>query len=261
MVIDFHTHIFSEKVAERALANLSAACGITPYMDGTATGLVNYMDKCGVGRAVVLPVMTKASQTKRMNEWFASLASDRLIPFGGIHPENEDYKERIRDIKRLGMKGVKMHPEYQNFWVDDEKMYPVYDEILSQGLILLLHSGEDAAYQAPFRCTPQRLRNMVRTVGGGRIVAAHFGAHKMWDDVEEYLVGENLYFDTSMGTQYYDMERFCRIVQHHGADKILFATDSPWSDAKQEMETIRQSGLSEQVLEQIFYQNALQLLG
>ena len=261
MVIDFHTHIFSEKIAAKAIANLSAVCGITPAMDGTAAGLSAYMDKSGVDRAVVLPVMTKASQTQRMNEWFASVASDKLLPFGGIHPDNEDYKERIADIKRLGMKGVKMHPEYQDFWIDDEKMYPVYEEILRQDLILVIHSGEDAAYTAPFHCTPQRLQKMVRKMGGGKIVAAHFGAHQMWDDVEEFLVGEDLYFDTSMGTQYYSMEQFLRIVRDHGADKILFATDSPWSDAKQEIEVIRSSGLSKQELDQIFYQNAQQLLG
>lgn len=261
MVIDFHTHIFSEKIAAKAIGNLSAVCGITPAMDGTAAGLMNYMEQCGVDRAVVLPVMTKASQTQRMNEWFASVANDKLIPFGGIHPENEDYKERIADIKRLGMKGVKMHPEYQNFWIDDEKMYPIYEEVLRQDLILLIHSGEDAAYTAPFRCTPERLQKMVRKMGGGKIVAAHFGAHQMWDEVEEYLVGENLYFDTSMGTQYYDMEQFLRIVRGHGTDKILFATDSPWSDARQEMETIRSSGLTEEELEQIFHGNAQRLLG
>ena len=83
----------------------------------------------------------------------------------------------------------------------------------------------------------------------------------MWDEVEEYLVGEDLYFDTSMGTQYYPMEQFLRIVRNHGANKILFATDSPWSDAKQEMDVIRSSGLTKLEQDQIFYQNAQQLLG
>lgn len=260
MVIDFHTHIFSEKIAAKAVGNLAAVAGIQPVMDGTAAGLSAYMKQCGVDRAVVLPVMTKASQTKRMNEWFASVASDKLIPFGGIHPENEDYKERIADIKRLGMKGVKMHPEYQNFEVDDEKMYPLYEEILKQDLILVIHSGEDAAYTAPFRCTPKKLRTMVRAMGGGKIVAAHFGAHKMWDDVEELLVGEDLYFDTSMGTEYYTREQFLRIVRGHGVDKILFATDSPWSDAKTELEHIRAAGLTEAETEQILCGNARTLL-
>ena len=160
-----------------------------------------------------------------------------------------------------GYKGIKLHPEYQNFEVGDEKMFPLYEYALDKGLIILFHAGYDPIGTAPYRSNPAAFRKVVRAMGGGVIVAAHFGGQSQWDDVEKYLVGENIYLDTSMGTEYYSEEQFLRIVRAHGADKVLFASDSPWSDAGKEIANIEAMPLSAEEKEAVFAGNAKKLLG
>ncbi len=263
MVIDFHTHAFPDAIAERAISGLvKAANGMfTPCSDGTISGLIGKMDKAGVDVSVLQPVVTKPSQTENLNRWAKSVESDRIVPFGGIHPETDDYKRDIDFVASLGIKGLKFHCEYQNFVPDDPKMLRIYDYAFEKGLIILHHAGFDPAYKPPFRSSPRQFRNVARQMKGGTLVVAHFGGHAQWDDVEKYLVGENVYLDTSMGQKYYPPEQFVSIVKAHGAEKILFATDAPWSRADEEIKMIKESALTDAEKSSILYKNAQKLLG
>ncbi len=263
MIIDFHTHIFPDELAPKAIAALLVNCrGIyKPIHDGTLLGLINSMDDGGVHLSVVQPVITKQTQVKRTNEWAASICSDRIISFGGIYPHTDDYKRDIDFVVSLGLKGIKFHAEYQDFIVDDDRMLRIYDYALSKGLILLHHAGFDPAYPPPFKTSPKQFLNIANAMRGGVIVAAHFGGHDQWDDVERYLVGSDIYLDTSMGFEYYPTEQFLRIVEQHGSKKILFASDSPWSNAKTEIEYLKSLPLSQQDKDNILSQNAKTILG
>ena len=260
MVIDFHTHIFDEQIAKRAMDVLSAKVDIIPFHFCTKAELLYSMKEAEIDCSVVLPVVTKPSQTKTINDWAASICSDKLIAFGGIHPLSEDYKADIDYVCSLGLKGIKFHPDYQSFFVDDDFMFPIYDTILSKGLIISFHAGVDLGLDPPVHCPPHRLRKVLDQMQGGVIIAAHLGGHAMWDEVEKHLCGTNVYLDTSMGTEYYKTEQFIRIVRSHGSEKILFATDSPWSSQKEELTRTRQTGLTQAELDNILYKNALKLL-
>ena len=263
MVIDFHTHAFPDELARRAIGTLleNIEEAFTPVTDGTVSGLLKHMDESGVDISVLQPVITKPSQFIGLNEWAAGLASDRIIPFGGIYPHTDDYKRDIDFIVSLGLCGIKFHCEYQDFVIDEPKMLRIYDYALSRGLILLHHAGEDPGYEAPYRSSPERFARIADAMKGGVIVAAHFGGHGEWDDVERYMVGKNIYLDTSMGFEYFPPEQFLRIVKNHGADKILFASDSPWSDAKSEIARLKQTALSDYDKALILGGNASRLLG
>lgn len=264
MIIDFHTHCFVDAIAHRAIASIEEKCmrhDIKAYLNGTKRQLLDSMQKASIDKSVVLPIATKPTQTKTINAWAAKENDDKTIFFGTLHPANEDYREHIRFIKESGLKGVKLHPDYQEFFVDDEKMYPIYDAVLSAGLILIFHAGFDAGYEPPYHCIPQRLRHVLDAMRGGTIVAAHLGGMLMWDDVEKYLVGQNIYFDTSMGLEYYSEDQFLRIINNHTPQKILFGTDSPWSSQAEEIERMRATALTEEQKRMIFYQNAARLLG
>lgn len=263
MIIDFHTHIFPDDLAGRALATLvSRIRGLyTPVSDGTRAGLLRRMDEWGVDISVIQPVVTKPSQTKNTNLWAAENASRRIIPFGSIFPDTDDYKRDIDFAAGLGLKGLKFHAEYQEFVVDDKKMLKIYDYALSRGLILLHHAGFDPAYAAPFRSSPRQFANIADAMRGGVMVCAHLGGHAQWDEVERYLVGKNVYLDTSMGLDYYSHEQFLRIIRGHGAERILFASDSPWSSAGKELETLRSLPLTREERERILGGNARRLLG
>jgi predicted TIM-barrel fold metal-dependent hydrolase len=184
-----------------------------------------------------------------------------LISFGGIYPHTDDYKRDIDYVIGLGMKGLKFHAEYQNFIVDDDRMLKIYDYAIGKGLVILHHAGADPAFPPPFKSTPQQFARIVKAMRGGTIVAAHFGGHDQWDDVEKYLVGTGIYLDTSMGFEYYSAEQFLRIVKNHGADKILFASDYPWSSAKSEIEHLKALPLSNEEKAAILGENAKRLLG
>lgn len=263
MIIDFHTHAFPDAIAERAIAGLvKASRGMyPPCSDGTVSGLLSNMADFGVDISVVQPVITKVSQTQTLNKWAESICSDKLISFGGIHPDTEDYKADIDLVCSLGLKGLKFHVEYQNFVVDEPRMLKIYDYAFEKGLIVLHHAGFDPAYKPPFKSDPKRFAHIAKEMRGGTLVVAHLGGQKQWDEVEEHLAGTNVYLDTSMGFKYYSAEQFLRIVKAHGADKILFGSDSPWSRAGEEIASIRSLPISDGDKEKILSLNAKKILG
>jgi len=263
MTIDFHTHVFPDALAPKALATMVAGINglYTPVNDATVSGLLKNMDAWNIDISVVQPVVTKQTQVKKINEWAAAIRSGRIISFGGIYPHTGDYKRDIDFVAGLGLKGLKFHPEFQDFVVDDGYMLKIYDYALSKGLIILHHAGSDPGFPPPYRSSPQRFASVARAMRGGVIVAAHLGGHAQWDDVEQYLAGSGIYLDTAMGFEYYSSDQFMRIVKKHGADKILFGSDAPWSDAGREIEHLRALPLSESDKDAILGDNAKRILG
>ena len=263
MIIDIHAHVFPDELAKRAMEALTTDLiePLEPVADGTRAGLIKNMDLSGVDISVIQPVVTKQSQTAGLNEWARNIQSERLVSFGGIFPHTDDYRRDIDFVISLGLKGLKFHPEYQQYIVDEPRALKIYDYALSRGLILMFHAGMDVGFRPPYKSDPCRFRNIVDSMRGGVIIAAHLGGHQEWEDVERHLAGTNIFLDTSMGFEYYTREIFLRIARAHGADKILFGSDSPWSDAGKEIEHIRALPLSDGEKEMILSGNAKRLLG
>ncbi|MCL2814059.1 MAG: amidohydrolase family protein [Oscillospiraceae bacterium] len=241
MIIDCHAHVFPDELAPKAMKKLTESIDnlYTPVHDGTVSGLIESMDRCSVGISVICPVITKKAHVRKTNEWVRSVCSERIIGFGGIYPHEGDCKPDIDHAVSLGLKGLKFHAEYQEFVLDDDKMLKIYDYALNKGLILLHHAGFDPAYPPPYRSTPQKFASIAARLKGGTVIAAHLGGHAQWDDVERYLPGSGIYLDTSMGFEYFSEAQFLSIAKSHGTDKILFGSDSPWSDAKTEIEHLK----------------------
>lgn len=263
MIIDIHTHIFPDALAPKALAVLEENCNYAykPVTDMTAASLLNRMEEWDIDISVVQPVITKPSQFLKINNWAKDISNNKIISFGGIYPHGEKCKEDIDYIANLGLKGIKLHPEYQNFYADDKDMLKIYDYAFSKGLIILFHGGYDPAVPPPFKSNPKMFAKIADEMKGGEMIIAHLGGHDMWDDVEKYLVGKNVYLDTSMGFGYYPTEQFLRIVKAHGAKRILFGSDSPWSNAKEEIEFLKKLPLSKEEIADILGNNAQKLLG
>ena len=263
MIIDFHTHVFPDALADRAIGKLLNNIDnvFKPVNNAKVSGLLASMAQSGIDISVVQPVITKQSQFYELNMWAKSICSDKLTAFGGIYPHTDDYKRDIDFVVSLGLKGLKFHCEYQDFIIDTPEMLRIYDYALSRGLILLHHAGSDPGFEAPFKSSPKRFAHIADAMRGGVIVAAHFGGHAEWDDVEKYLVGKNIYLDTSMGFEYFPLDQFLKIVNNHGVDKILFASDAPWSDAKTEIEHLKALPLSTNVKAMILGGNAERVLG
>lgn len=264
MVIDFHTHIFPEKIAARTIALLEAKGGLKAATDGTLDGLLASMEASGVDLSVVLPVATKPSQFESIQA-FAKSVNDRyagkLISFGGIHPDTEDYKKEIDTICEMGLIGIKLHPDYQGVMIDDERYVRIIRYADEKGLIILTHAGVDIGMPEPVHCPPEKMRKVLDLVKPKKMVLAHYGGFKQWDAVYEYLAGENVWFDTAFIYDYISKEQFLRIYEKQDKSKILFATDSPWSDMAEGIGWIKSLGLSSSETENILSGNAKRLLG
>ena len=261
MIIDFHVHCFPDELAERATAVLSERSGIHPFVNGTTGGIKASMREAGVDRSVLLSIATRPQQALKITQWAASIQDDAVTAFGSIHPDSLDWKEELADIHEAGLPGIKFHPDYQEFFVDEKRLFPIYERALGLGLIIIFHAGMDIGLPPPYHCTPDRLQRVVRAFPGGSFVAAHMGGFKCWDEVEKFLVGENVYLDTSFSLQWMECSQFLRIVHKHGYDRLLFGTDSPWSGQKEELERIRSIGLLPEEESAVLGGNAMKLLG
>ncbi len=260
-IIDIHTHVFPERIAERALRQLMGRSGETARIDGTAAGLEKSMVENGIAVSVTQPVSTKPSQTPAVNGFAIELNKrPSLINFGTLHPDCVENPSEIRRIVNAGVKGVKFHPDYQEFFVDEERMFPLYRQVADAGLIAFFHAGVDIGLPPPVHCTPDRLAKVLDRVPDLKAVAAHFGGFKMWDEVDRFLVGRNLWLDTSFTLAWLPAARFVEMARRHGIEKILFGTDSPWADQGEEIQLHENSGLTEEELAAVFYDNAASLL-
>ncbi len=267
MIIDFHCHAFPDALAERSVAYLAAKAGIEHYSDGTVKGLASAASRIGADVALVLPVVTKPSQfasvnafAKRINDGEFDAFGVALKSFGGIHPESEDVKGDILRIKEMGMQGVKIHPDYQQTFIDDTKNLRIIEAAAEQGLLVSVHAGLDLGFPDCTHCTPKRAKNMLRLTGAHNVILAHMGGFGMWEEVYDLLVGEPVFFDTGVVARYMDKTLAASIIRAHGADKVLFATDSPWASFEDTKAFVDALAISEEEKAQIFGLNAAKLL-
>ena len=267
MIIDFHTHVFPDKIAQRTISLLSEKGGNPPFSDGTVDGLVDKMEKAGVCTSVVLPVMTNPAQFDSVNNFAMELnrafsdKEKRLISFAGIHPLCDNIDQKMRFIKESGFVGIKIHPDYQQTFIDDEAYVNILECAKEYALVVVTHAGGDGAYRGTVHCPPSRAIKLIRKVPHSKLVLAHLGGNQMSEQVIDTLCGEDVYLDTAYVLRATSKETFLRILEKHGADRILFATDSPWSDIAQDVEILKSFDLDKTTQEKIFYENAKALLG
>lgn len=267
MIIDFHTHIFPKKIAAQTIEMMENRTNIKAVAKATVEGLLGSMQEGQVDYSVVLPVATKPSQFDSINQFASDINhTDGILSFGGIHPENDNIPEKLAYIKSLGLKGVKLHPDFQGpTYIDDERYIEIIKECIRLDLICVIHSGMDVGIPIPIHCPVDRAYIMLKEVlkdckKDSKIVLAHIGGHMQWDLVEEWLVGQNVYFDLAYSIKRIDKNRLLRIIQNHGSDRILFATDFPWSSQKESAEFVKALPLSKEDIDNILYRNATRLL-
>lgn len=262
MIIDFHTHIFPDKIVHKALGVLSEnSGGLEPQYDGTVDGLIKKMEEDGVDISVVMNIATNERQMKSVNDFACSVNNykQKIISFGSIYPSAPDALEELERIKGMGLKGVKFHPEYQNFYVDDEKMRPIYKRIGELGLITLFHSGGDLGFAPPYHCMPEHAMKTL-TMFDSPVVFAHWGGYMASEGVLENLCGTEAYFDLSFGYGTVPRLTAKKIIEKHGTDKLLFGSDGPWHSPRMEYRMLNSLGLNEEEKNAIYYKNALKLL-
>ena len=269
-MIDFHTHAFPDSLAKRAVASLQEGVrradegfDDTAFADGTTAGLCGLMEKSGVVLSVLLPVATRPGQPDGINRWAAELSEKypQIIPFGAVFPDENAFRE-LEDIAARGFKGIKLHGDFQGFYADEPRMTDIYRRCGELGLIVVHHAGFDCVSPHDIHVTPERMANVLDRVSGVTFVLAHMGGVRCEDRAAELLSGaEGLNVDTSYSAGRISPEKMRMYIDSFGADRVLFASDSPWNDPSEVAALIGDTGISESEKELIFHCNAERLLG
>lgn len=280
MIIDFHTHTFPEQIVKRAIAKLSESAHIKNYLAGTVDDLKSSMRSAGIDYAVLLPVVTKPSHQEDINRT-AILTNEAfeetgILSFGGIHPDNDNYRQILRELAAHGVRGIKLHPVFQETYFDDIRYLRIIECACENGLIILTHAGYDISFPNQDFVTPDRIGKVLKQLHPDKLVLAHMGGFSCWNQAEELLSSYDVFLDTSFSltplrsntgeagdTPYrpLDHSAFLRMVKTFGANRILFGSDSPWADLEESLACIRQSGLSPLEIQDILGNNAAKLLG
>lgn len=260
-MIDFHTHIFPDQIAEKSMPHLAKVCRTKPFTDGKLSGLLSSMKDARLDYSVILPVVTAPKQFDSIHRFAMQfLGAQNLTSFAGIHPENDNYKERLRWIQAQGFKGIKLHPDYQNMYFNDIRCKRIISYATELDLVVVTHAGIDPLCPNDIHCTPQMAAEVIKEVQPTKLVLAHMGGNGLYDDVERYLVGMDVFFDTSYVLDKMPQEQFIRMVRKHGADKILFASDSPWGGQKEFVNLFQNLPLTDSEKRKIGIENARKLL-
>lgn len=260
MIIDFHTHYFPEKIAENAIASLEKLGGIKAYTDGTRLSLESSMWHAGIDLSLNLPIATSPDQVESINLWAAKNNSPPVLSLGSIHPDTPNPKGVLEKVKNSGLKGIKMHPEFQNFSPNESRLKPIWEACMENNLFIVFHAGGDISFRAPFRSDPAKFAELQNKFPDLKFILAHFGSWKLWDEVEKELIGLPVFLDTSFVFELLPIDKLVSLIKKHGADKVLFGTDSPWRNQLKELKTFNKLSLPETEKELILWKNAAKLL-
>lgn len=246
MIIDSHTHVWPDKIAEIALgANANALPDLTATGDGTVGGLMSDMEQSGVAMSCCLAVANLPRQVDRVNEWVASLASPQRIPFGTVHVDLS-VEENIASLQRNGIRAVKVHPLFQNYALDDHRLWDIFDAFGSD-FTVITHVGAGGSSEVNQLATPGMIRDIAKQFPQLRLIACHFGGYKLFDDAREILSGVDVVLETSWPPTLAGLrpEKVRRLIRDHGAERVVFGSDWPMTTPSKEIETLDALGLSD----------------
>lgn len=256
-IIDFHTHIYPEKIAAKATQSVAQEYDLHAELTGTANVLLSEGKEAGISKYVLLPVAVTPEHIASINNFVSQQTKEHseFIGFGTLHAAMENPLEEIGRLQTLGLCGIKFHPDMQRFPIDDSRLDVVYDALQGR-LPVLIHCG-DPRYDYSH---PKRLKNVLRKFPKLTVIAAHMGGWGLIDTAYEVLKNENCYFDISSTMMFVPRDRLVNYIRLYGVERILFGTDFPLWNPSKEVESLLNLGLTSDETESIAGINAERLL-
>lgn len=266
-IIDSHCHIFPDPIAEKATDSIDEFYGISAsgVIDrcafiGTAENLIKQCDENGIEKCVVTSVATTPHHAQSINAYISrevSLYPERFIGLGSLHPESENIEEDLNHLIELGLRGVKLHPDIQNFKADDPKVIKIFELCNEKGLPVLLHTGDSRFDNS----NPDRIEKILKMFPNLTIIGAHFGGWSVWEEAAEKLSGyPNFYVDTCSSFYALEKETTKKIIKAYGTDKVVFGTDFPMWRQDEDLRYLFSLGFSDNELQDMLYNNILKAL-
>lgn len=260
-IIDFHAHAFPDTLAARAVSQLEHGGGVKAFLDGRVSSLLASMDAAGIATSVICSIATKPEQFEPILAWSRQIASPRIVPLASIHPRDPDPVGKAHRVAEAGLCGIKIHPYYQDFDLDDEALFPLYRALDRLGLVVVSHTGFDFAFARERKADPVRILRVLDRVPTLKLVTSHMGAWEDWDDVEKHLIGKPVTMDISLSLHLLGRERGRAMLLAHPEDRILFGTDTPWGGQLETAQAVRALSLGSEREARLFSKNARALLG
>ncbi|MBR5438060.1 MAG: amidohydrolase [Clostridia bacterium] len=257
-MIDCHCHVYPDKIAAKAVEGINKFYDLDMGYDGRCSTLIENGSKNGVKHYIIFSVATTPKQVQSINTYITDTAKNSgglMTGLGSLHPDSENIEADYRHIKELGLRGVKLHPDFQKVAVDDPRCEKIYE--LCQGdLPLLLHTGD---YRYDFS-NPDRVLPILEKYPDMTVIGAHFGGWSVWDEAMSKLSSyPNFYVDCSSSLYALTPEKAKELIEAYGEDKILFGVDYPMWSYEDELARLDKIDLSETQKEKLFYKNALKV--
>lgn len=258
-IIDFHTHAFPDELAATAVPSLEKEGDVKAFLNGTVADLLRSMDRSGIARSVICSIATRPQQFRSILDWSKSIRSERLIPLPSVHPDAADVAVQVRTIREQGFFGIKLHPYYQDFYIDEDRLSVLYESLIEHNLLVVLHTGYDIAFPRLDLCTPSRVLNVLDRFPDLKLITTHLGAWDDWQQVRELLIGKPIYMEISYALDFLNPETARVMILDHPPEYILFGSDSPWSDQKNTLELLGNLNLPPRLIKKITQDNAERL--
>lgn len=257
-IIDFHTHVYPESIAPKAAESIRSFYALDSHpMDGTVATLLEKGRTIGVTNHVILPVAMRPDRTRHINDFILEQlrAHEELFGFGTVHAAMDDLTEEVDYILQKGLRGIKMHPDFQLFNIDDERLFPVYEQIQGK-LPVMFHMG-DLRYDYSH---PARLKHLLELFPRLQVIAAHFGGYQLHREACRLLKDKDCFFDVSSSLMFMEPGEAERYIELYGAERFVYGSDYPLWNPVEEMERFMRLKLSDAQREQIFCKTAERLL-
>ena len=266
MIFDCHCHCFPDRLAPYAIAQLgenSPWSGLMPQTDGTVRAVLDLMHAHGVTKSLICNIATNARQMPKVNEFacLLELEQTELHALGSLHPDGKNLEGQIKLLKSVGIKGIKLQPDYIRTDFDNPSLYPIFELCIAHDMFLITHTGFDPGSRSHVHCRPQHVRRVMDNFPRLTLIAAHMGGVGCEKDVLELLCGRQVYFDTSQSGSFSERQQLLhKIMKKHDPSLILYGSDCPWSDHVSEQQFVLSAPISEQAKEDIFWNNAARLM-
>jgi predicted TIM-barrel fold metal-dependent hydrolase len=276
MIVDFHMHAFADQIADKAVAFLIDYYNIPTTHGGYLKDCLQAAADAGVNHSVLLVAATKPEQVRPANDWILEINRlnkkelskqaqvknpPNVITFGTLHPDDQNILVEFTRLKTAGIRGIKLHPDFQGFDLDDPRLFPIF-EAMGDTMVLLTHVG-DKTHNPDNPSTPMRVKHIHQNFPHLRLVAAHMGGYLYWEESLQLLAGEDIYMDISSTLSFIPQPLLKEFFRRHATDRILFGSDYPLFSPAEELAKIDTMlpDLKETTRERILSRNAVELLG
>lgn len=268
-IFDIHTHIYPEAIAKRAIDNLNKFYDFDKYYNfkaaglGTVDDLISHGKNDGLCGALLLCVATNPRQVEAVNNFVAEQIKEKssedfkLVGFGCMHQDFYDIEKEADRIEKIGLKGIKIHPDIQGVDIDDKRLMPLY-EMLEGRMPIYFHIGDN---REEYKFSdPIKLKKIKKRFPRLEVVAAHLGGYSVWEQVGSIIDLDDIWFDTSSALWAMDAEHAKKLIRELGTKRVMFGTDYPVAYAESELGLIDKLELDRDELDDIFYNNAKRFL-